>query len=251
MQAVGDGVTRFKPGEAVFGSAGMGMACHAEYRVFRETGAVAAKPPKLSHREAAALPFGAQTALAFLRDKAGLRPGERVLVIGASGAVGCAAVQIAKALGAVVTAVTSARNADLVRGLGADAVVEYDRTPLVASSDRYDVIVDTVGEAGWAALKPLFAEKGRLAAVAASLPDMLRAGIINLSGGRRIVVGDPGESRALVEEIAALAEAGALRPVIDSVFPLDDVVKAHARVDTRRKVGAVVMEISPDPAIDG
>lgn len=246
VEAAGVGVTRFRAGDAVFGSAGMGMACHAEYRVLRESAAIAAKPKGLSHVEAAALPFGAQTALAFLRDKAGVKAGERVLVIGASGAVGSAAVQIGKALGATVTAVTSSRNAGRVRALGADAVIEYDRTPVAAWSRPFEVIVDTVGEAGWSALKPLLTGNGRLAAVVASMPDLLRAAWLNLAGHQRIVAGDPGESRQLMEDIAAFAETGALRPVIDGTFPFDDIVKAHARVDTRRKVGAVIVEMVPD-----
>ncbi len=245
VEAVGEGVTRFKAGDAIFGSAGMGMGCHSEYRVFKETAALALKPENLSHLEAAAMPFGAQAALGFLQDKAALKPGERLLVIGGSGAVGSAAVQLGRAMGAEVTAVTSSRNADLVRSLGAQKVIAYDRTPLVTAAERYDVIADTVGEAGHGSLRPLLADGGRLAAIAASLPELLRAIVTNPFSRKRILVGDPGESAVLMNEIATRAQSSALRPLIDSVFSFDDIVKAHARVDTRRKVGAVVLDMMP------
>ena len=245
VKAVGDGVTRFKPGDAVFGSAGFKMGCHAEFRVFPQTASIAAKPDNLSHAQAAALPFGGQTALAYLRDKAALKSGERVLVVGASGAVGSAAVQIAKALGAHVTGVCSARNADLIRSLGADAVVAYDQTDLARLAQRFDLIVDAVGNSGYPGLKHLLDERGRFLAIVAGLPEMLRAAVVNLRGGHRLIVGDGGESAALVSDLAGMAATGVLRPVIESVHSFADIVRAHARVDTRRKVGAVIVEMGP------
>ncbi|MBK8458298.1 MAG: NAD(P)-dependent alcohol dehydrogenase [Phyllobacteriaceae bacterium] len=243
VETVGEGVTRFKPGDAVFGSSGFKMGCHAEFRVFPQTASIAAKPENLSHAQAAALPFGGQTALTYLRDKAALKSGERVLVVGASGAVGSATVQIAKALGAHVTGVCSARNADLVRSLGADAVVAYDKTDLMTLGQRFDVIVDAVGDPGYRGLEQLLTEQGRFLAIVAGLPEMLRAAVVNMSGGRRLIVGDGGEGAALVSDLAGMAATGVLRPVIDSVHSFADIVRAHARVDTRRKVGAVIVEM--------
>lgn len=244
VESVGEGVERFRPGDAVFGSSGFKMGCHADYRVFKETSSIAAKPANLSHVEAAALPFGGQTALAYLRDKARLSTGERVLVIGASGAVGVAATQIAKAFGAQVTGVTSSRNADLVRSLGALAVAEYDLTDIAKLADRFDVIVDAVGDRGYGVLKHLLTDKGRFLAIVAGLPDMLRAAYVNLRGGPRLIVGDAGESREMIETLAGLANDGRLKPVIDSVFPLERIVEAHARVESRRKVGAVIVDMT-------
>jgi len=244
VEAVGEGVTSVSPGDAVFGSAGIRMGCHVDYRVLKQTASIAAKPAMLSHVEAAALPFGGQTALAYLRDKARLKSGERVLVVGASGAVGVMAVQIAKALGAQVTAVCSARNAELVRGLGADRVLAYDTADVAGLDQSFDVIVDTVGAPGPRGLTHLLAENGRFLAIVAGLPDMLRAAFINLAGRRRVIAGDAGESAVLIADLGAMASAGALRPVIDSVFAFEDIVRAHARVDTRRKTGAVIVDLA-------
>ena len=246
VEAVGGDVSRYRVGDAVFGSGGMRMGCHAEFRTFRETDSISAKPEHLSHREAAALPFGGQTALAFLRDKGKVKAGERVLVIGASGAVGCQAVQIARALGADVSAVTSIGNSDLVRSLGAATVIAHDRSDPLVQDRTYDVIVDTVGQHTYPALRHLLAERGRLLAIAAGLPDMLRSLVVNSVGRHRLLVGEAGESAALMADLAAMASSGAIRPVIDSVFPFPEIVAAHARVETRRKVGAVVVEMVPD-----
>ncbi|MFZ1680470.1 MAG: NAD(P)-dependent alcohol dehydrogenase [Rhizobiaceae bacterium] len=243
VEAVGEGVARFRPGDAVFGSAGGKSGCHADYRVVAENGPVAPKPPGLSHREAAALPFGVQTALVYLRAMGGLKSGESVLVIGASGAVGVGAVQIAHALGARVTGVCSSRNARLVREIGADSVIEYDRADPLAGEARYDMIVDTVGDARIPALRRLARDGGRILLLAAGLPGMARAAIGNLFGRRRLITGEAKESRQAMQEVADMAGSGAIRPVIDSVFAFDDIVRAHARVDTRHKVGAVIVEM--------
>lgn len=253
VDAVGAKVTAFQVGDAVFGSAGMGMGCHADYKVLDETGALALKPDALSHVEAASLPFGAQTALAYLRDKGKLQAGERVLVVGASGAVGSSAVQIARHLGARVTAVTSAGNAGLVRDLGASDVLAYDVPHPKADPGPYDMIVDTVGAAAYPDLRGRLAPRGRLLAIAAGLPEMMRAVGVNLFGRHKLVVGEAGESATLMRDIAAMAATGAIRPVIDRVLPFAEIVAAHARVESRRKVGAVVVtmtgQASPSPVL--
>ena len=242
VEAAGQGAA-FKPGDAVFGSAGFKMGCHAEYRVFGAKASIAAKPENLSHNQAAALVFGGQTALAYLRDKGGLKSGERLLVIGASGAVGGSAVQIGKALGAHVTGVCSASNADLVKSHGADEVIAYDRTDVKSLGQRFDVILDAVGDPGYPGLQHLLAEHGRFLAVVAGLPEMLRAVRVNLSGRHKLIVGDAGESAALIADLAGMASRGELKPSIDSVFAFADIVKAHERVDTGRKTGAVIVEM--------
>lgn len=242
VEAAGEGAV-FKPGDAVFGSTGIKMGCHAEYRVFGAKASVAAKPEHLSHRQAAAMVFGGQTALAYLRDKGGLKSGERLLVIGASGAVGGSAVQIGKALGAHVTGVCSARNADLVKSQGADEVIAYDRTDVKSLGQRFDVILDAVGDPGYPGLKHVLAERGRFLAVIAGLPDMLRAVRVNLSGRHKVIAGSFDESAALVADLADMASRGELKPSIDSVFVFADIVKAHERVDTGRKTGAVIVEM--------
>lgn len=246
VDAVGAKVTAFRVGDAVFGSAGMRMGCHADYKILDETAALARKPDALSHVDAAAIPFGAQTALGYLRDKGKLRAGERVLIVGASGAVGSSAVQIARHLGAEVTAVTSARNAGLVRDLGASTVIAYDDPGQKADPGRYDMIIDTVGAAGYPAYRDRLAAGGRLLAIAAGLPEMLRAVRVNLAGRHKIVVGEAGESAILMRDTAAMVDAGAIRPLIDRVLPFAEIVEAHARVESRRKVGAVVVVMTDE-----
>jgi NADPH:quinone reductase-like Zn-dependent oxidoreductase len=247
VAALGPGVTQFAVGDAVVAFPGVGLASHAEYRVMPADGRIIAKPKALSFEEAAAMCFGGATALHFLRDAARVRRGERVLVIGASGAVGSAAVQIAKAQGALVDAVTSAANRNLVLGLGAERVIDYAVQDFAAGGPAYDVILDTVGAAtpahGLSALLP----GGRLVLIVASLPDMLLS-LKPPGGGRRIIVGPAKETRELLETLAAMADAGQFRPVIDGVWPFERIAEAHARVGSGRKRGSVVLTVESDQA---
>lgn len=241
VERLGAGVTKYAPGDEVCVSPGWKMGCHAEYVVIAEDAMVAAKPANLDFAEAGSLAFGGATALWFLR-KAELRPGERLLVVGASGAVGSAAVQIGKALGAVVTGVASGGNLELVRGLGADAVIDYTTTDFAAGGAQYDLILDTTGSAPYRRVKPILAPNGRLLLVLAGLGEML-FGNIGTSDGHKVVTGTPPDDPVLYREVVALAAAGQFRPLIDSRYTLDQIVAAHARVDTGRKRGSVVVEI--------
>lgn len=242
VEAVGPAVTRFKVGDPVIGFAGAAMGCHAEFRCFPEDGLIVHKPANLSFEEAAALPFGATTAIDFLR-RAKLKAGERVLVNGASGGVGTALVQIAKHQGAHVTGVCSAANAELVRSLGADQVLDYAREDFTREGTRYDVIVDTVGNAPYRRSRAALAPGGRLALVLATLADNLGAMWVGLTTRHRVVGGPanvrPDDLRALAE----LAATGALRPVIDRRFPFEQIAGAHRHVDAGHKRGNVVVTL--------
>ncbi len=240
IDATGAGATSYAEGDAVFGSTGMKMGAHAEYIVLPETGALAPMPHVLSYPEAAALPFGATTALQFLRDKAKLRSGERLCVVGASGAVGAAALQIGRWMGAHVTAVCSAVNADLVRDLGAQAVIAHDEADPFAKPDRFDVILDCIGRAPLGQRMAALAPGGRLLLVYSGLSQMLAAPQLR-GGGRRAIGGVASETAADMARIAELVETGALRPLIDSRYPLDRIAAAYDRVATGRKRGAVVL----------
>lgn len=240
VERVGDGVTRFAVGEAVCVSPGWAMGCHAEYVKISENGMIAPKPANLDFAEAASLSFGGSTALWFLR-KAQLKAGEHVLVVGASGAVGSAAVQIARALGARVAGVTSSANVDLVRSIGAETVIDYTQTDLVAEGGSYDVILDTTGTAPYKRVQPILAPGGRQLAILASPIDMLFGGF-GTAKGHKVVTGTPPDDAALFADVVALGASGAFRPLIDSRYALDDIVAAHARVDTGRKRGSVVVE---------
>jgi NADPH:quinone reductase-like Zn-dependent oxidoreductase len=244
VEAVGAEVTRFAPGDEVIVMRGARFGCHAEYVTVPEGGEVAPKPRNLSFDEAAAVVFGGHTAVRYL-DQVEIGAGTEVLVNGASGAVGSAVVQLAAARGATVTAVTSARNAELVRSLGAARVVDYEREDFAApgTPGRYDVIVDCVGNAPFDRVVHLVRPGGALLLVIADLPAMLAAGRQSRRSGIRVEHrgGDMGAEG--MARLAALAEAGELRPVIDRTYDLDEVVEAHRYVDTGRKRGSVVLRV--------
>jgi NADPH:quinone reductase-like Zn-dependent oxidoreductase len=242
VRSVGAKVTRWKPGDAVFALTGMSMGAHAELCVLREDGAVARKPDAVSFEEAATLAFGGTTALDFFR-RAKLAAGERVLINGASGAVGAAAVQIAKARGAHVTAVCSARNEELVRSLGADAVIDYAREDFCDGSTRYDLVMDAVGNAPYRRSKRALTDRGRLLLVVADLWQILGSAWINATSKHRVIAGSAPETPEDVQALSAMVDARELRPVIDHVFAFDEIRSAHERADSGHKRGSVVVTV--------
>lgn len=245
VMAVGEAVTSFKVGDPVFAFPGGRMGCHAEYRCMPANGAVAIKPSTLSYQQAAALSFGGFTMLDFFR-RGNLRKGDRVLVNGASGTVGTAAVQLAKHAGAHVTGVCSAANLELVRSIGADRAIDYACKDFTRQGETYDVIVDTAGTAPFARSGAALANGGRLLLVNASLADLLAAPWQSLTSGKRVVAGPADERVEYVHELAELAASGAFRPVIDRTYPLERIVDAHRHVDQGRKKGSVVVVLPAD-----
>ena len=181
---MGKAVTRWKPGDQVFAFSDLRMGCHVEWKCMPEDGAVVAKPANLTHEEAASLSFGGTTALTYLR-KGKIQRGDRVLVNGASGGVGTAAVQLAKHFGAHVTGVCSGGNFELVRSLGADALIDYTKEDFTKNGETYDIIVDTAGTAPFSRSKRSLRKGGRLLQVLGGLPDLLRAPWISLTTTRR------------------------------------------------------------------
>jgi NADPH:quinone reductase-like Zn-dependent oxidoreductase len=244
IDAVGAGVTRFQIGDPVLAFPGFAMGSHAEFLVMRANGCVAPKPTHLSFEEAAALPFGGMTALDFLR-RGKVRAGERVLVNGASGNVGSAAVQLSKHLGAHVTAVCSATNATLVRSLGADEVIDYATCDFAVGKESYDVILDSVGNAPYRRVQRVLAPRGRLLAVLADLSAMLGAVFVGGKNSHRVVVGPASERVEDLLAIIELAEQGKFSPVIDQRFPFERLVDAYRVVDSGRKKGSVVVWLDP------
>jgi NADPH:quinone reductase-like Zn-dependent oxidoreductase len=242
VEAIGSNVRRFAKGDEVFADTGSRLGAHAEYKVMRWNAAIARKPKRLSLREAAAIPFGGTTALAFLRDKAKLVRGETVLINGASGAVGCAAVQLAKHLGAKVTAVCSTANIALVSSLGADRVIDYTARDFAKSRATYDVIMDNVGTAPWARAKNRLNPCGRLLCVVATLPQMIGA-IVPKRHGKKVICGMASADAAMLQFLSELVDAGHYRPVIDRSFPLERIAEAHAYCDTGRKKGSVLIDL--------
>jgi len=243
IESVGKDVTKFQVGDQVFAFSGAGMGCHAEYKCMKQDGPVAKKPANLTYEQAAALSFGGTTALDFLR-RAKLVRGERVLVNGASGCVGTAAVQIAKHFGAEVTGVCSAANVELVRSLGATRVIDYTSEDFTKNGETYDVIVDTVGTAPFARVQGSLKEGGRLLLVLGTLGDLLRAPWVSLTSTKKVVAGVAPERVEDLIVLAKLAEAGEFKPVIDRQYPLEQIAEAHRLVDSGRKKGNVVVSVS-------
>lgn len=246
IEAVGKDVTKFKIGDAVFAfpGASLGFGCHAEYRAMPEGGPIALKPANLSYEEAAALSFGGMTALDFLKTKGNIQRGEKVLVIGASGTVGSAAVQLAKHFGAEVTGVCSTASRELVKSIGADKVIDYSKEDFTRDGETYDIIFVAAGSAPFSRCKGSLKEKGRLLMVLAGLPDMLQIPWAALTSSKRVIAGPAAERAQDLLVIKELAEAGAFKPVIDRHYPLERIVEAHAHVDAGHKKGSVVITVA-------
>ena len=242
IESVGKDVSKFKVGDQVFAFSGAGMGCHAEYKCMPEDGAVAFKPPNLTYDEAAAISFGGTTALDFFR-RGKLQSGERVLVNGASGGVGTAAVQLAKHFGADVTGVCSTANVELVRSLGANHVVDYTKEDFTENGETYDVIVDTVGTAPFSRSKGSLKERGRLLLVLGGLPDVLRIPWVSMTSSKKVIGGPATERAEDLRFLAELAQAGEFKPVIDRRYPFEQIAEAHSYVDTGRKKGNVVITL--------
>ncbi|MHA6298426.1 NAD(P)-dependent alcohol dehydrogenase [Devosia sp. CAU 1758] len=242
VDAVGEGVTRFRRGEAIYAFPGGRMGAHAEYIALPETSPIARLPEGLNFHQAAALCFGGTTALHFLR-KAGLKAGETMLVLGASGAVGMALVQIGRHQGAVVTATTSSRNMDLVKSLGADRVIDYTTTDIGALPGRFDIVADAVGALDFTRAQILLKPDGRYLAIAGAVKEMLGS-LRKGPDGRRMIAGPAAESHEDVIELGRLAATGHYQPHIDKVFAFADMPAAHAYVDTGRKRGSVIIAVA-------
>jgi len=226
IESVGRDVTSFKPGDQVFGMDGFRAGTYAE-KVCWPSSALALRPANFTYEESAALPYGGLIASFFVR-RLKVQKGQRVLVYGASGAIGTSAVQLVRHLGAEVTGVCSTANLELVRSLGATSVIDYTKDDFTQSGRRYDVIFDAVGK--------------RKSAKA-----MLNAGAALASGGVSMSVDDafPRTKKSDLLVLKELAESGAFRPVIDRRYTLDEIVDAHRYVDLGHKKGNVVVTISP------
>jgi NADPH:quinone reductase-like Zn-dependent oxidoreductase len=244
VTTVGPAVTRFAVGDQVFGALAPRLGAHAEYVRVPDDGALARKPANLGHAEAAALVDG--TALCFLRDRARLGAGRSVLVNGASGSVGTSAVQLAKLLGATVTGVCSGPNTDLVRKLGADAVIDYTEADFTRTGQRYDVVFDVAGTSSFRRSRAALRPGGVYLTTAPSPTILLQMPWTARFGSRRAVVAFTGlrsarDKRTDLEHLRQLAEAGSLLPVVDATYPLDRIADAHRHVDRGHKRGNVVV----------
>ena len=225
VEHTGGNVTRFKPGDNIFAMTGMKFGGYAEYAVLKESGAIALMPATATFEQAAVLPFGGSTALYFLR-KAGVEdtPGQNVLIYGASGAVGTAAIQVATHFGARVTAVCSGQSAELVKSLGADQVIDYTTQDFLQSNEKYDIIVDAVGKISKKDCSTLLTNNGKYVTVGSMDVD--------------------NELSSDLELLATLYDTNKFHAVIDRTYPLEQIVDAHTYVDQGHKHGNVAITVS-------
>jgi NADPH:quinone reductase-like Zn-dependent oxidoreductase len=239
----GKGVARFKPGDQVFGSTGMAGGGHAQYACLHENAALAIKPDSLNWEEAAAIPFGANTALHYLQHLGKLQAGHKLLIIGASGSIGSAAVQLAKHFGAPVTAVCSGANAELVKSLGADKVIDYTKEDFTINAGTYDLIFDVVGATTFDRCKPLLGPQGVFLSCIMGLPDVARSVWTSIIGGTQMRGGVAINNPERMAYIAELAAARKLKPIIGRTYPLELIAQAFKHVERGHKKGNAVITV--------
>lgn len=248
VEAIGKDVTVFKVGDAVFGLDGSKLGAYAEYKCIAQDAGIVLKPDNLTFEEAAIIPNGALTAYTFLKKLADMQAGQTALIIGASGSVGSAAVQIAKYLGGQVTGVCSTGNIDLVKSLGADAVVDYTQVDYTQPGPTYDLIFDAVGASSFAACKPVLSPGGAYLAVAGGILEFWQMLRTSLLGNKKVVAGLASEKQADLVIIREMVAGGHLKPIIDRSYPLEEIVAAHRYVDAGHKKGNVVIHVAPAAA---
>jgi NADPH:quinone reductase-like Zn-dependent oxidoreductase len=242
IEAIGKNVKRFKTGDRVFAGAGTGFGANAEYICLPEEGAVAIKPINMTYEEAAAVPFGATTSLIFLRDKGKIQGGQKVLIYGASGAVGTAAVQLAKSFGAEVSGICSTANLELVKSLGADEVIDYTKEDFTKNGKTYDIVFDTVGKSPFSGCLRSLKQNGiYLRAVHIDIFSIIRGLWASMTSTKKVIGGIAIESKEDLNFLKDLIEAGKIKSVIDRRYPLEQAAEAHRYVEQGHKKGNVVI----------
>jgi NADPH:quinone reductase-like Zn-dependent oxidoreductase len=217
---------------------------HAQYACLPEKGSLALKSDSLSWEEAVAIPFGANTALYFLRDLGKVRAGQELLIIGASGSIGSAAVQLAKHFGATVTAVCSSANVEMVKSLGADNVIDYTNEDFTENGQTYDLIFDIVGATTFDRCQRSLNPHGVFLQNIIGLTDIVRIIWTSIAGGKKLRGGVAMENAERMNFIAGLAAAGKLKPVIDRIYPLERIAEAFKYVEQGHKKGNVVITVA-------
>ena len=240
IEAVGKDVTLFKQGDQVFGAPLM-FGAYAEYICVRENKLITKKPVNLSFEEAAAVSFGGLTALRYLRDLGKIQNGQKVLIYGASGGGGTAAVQLAKYYGAEVTGVCSTANLDMVKSLGADKVIDYTREDFTQSGETFDVIFETVDKVSFSRCRDSLKQGGQMLLAVAGLPQLLLMLWCSIFSDKKIKAGPAPQKIEDLNFLKELVEAGKYKVVIDRGYSMDQIVDAHRYVDTGHKKGNVVI----------
>jgi NADPH:quinone reductase-like Zn-dependent oxidoreductase len=243
VERAGKDVARFKKGDRVVASTGMACGGHAQYACLPENGALASMPDALSWEEAVAIPFGANAALYYLRDLGKIQAGQELLIIGASGSIGSAGVQLAKHFGATVTAVCSGANVELVRSLGADKVIDYTRDDFTRNGNTYDLIFDVVGAMTFDGCRNSLKPNGVFLQNIMELSDIVRALWTSITSRKKIKGGVAINNLQRMNSIVELVRAGTLKPVIDRSYPLERISEAFKYVEQGHKKGNVVITV--------
>ena len=242
IEAVGKAVKLFKAGDDVFGYRGQNMGANAEYICMPENGLVAIKPANMSYEEAAVVPYGALTALNLLRT-VNIQRGQKILINGASGAIGSAAVQLAKHYGADVTGVCGTPRLAFVKSLGADKVIDYTKEDFTKNGETYDLIFDILGRSSFAQCKNLLNPNGRYLLASFKMKQLLQMLWTSKVGDKKVICALSGEKIADLHSIKELIEAGKLRSVIDKRYPLEQTAEAHRYMESGNKKGNVVITV--------
>jgi NADPH:quinone reductase-like Zn-dependent oxidoreductase len=242
VEAVGAHVSRFRPGDSVFGYRGQAMGCYAEYLCMPAEGMLAPMPQQLSFAQAVVVPYGALTALTLLR-RLNIQPGQRVLVNGASGRIGAFALQIAKHLGANVTGVCGTERLNYVAALGADYVIDYTREDFTRGGQPYDLIIDVLGRSSFAACQRVLTPTGIYFPVSFKLPAVWQMLRTRRASGRRVHLGISDEKPADMATIGTMLEAGTLKAMVDRWFSLEEAADAHRYYESGSRAGNVAIVI--------
>jgi NADPH:quinone reductase-like Zn-dependent oxidoreductase len=243
IESVGKDVKLFRKGDQVFGQTGLSLGANVEYKCLPEDGPLAIKPSNLTYEESATIPFGGNTALEFFR-KGNISNGQKVLIYGASGSLGTAAVQLAKYFGAEVTGVCSTTNVELVRSLGTDNMIDYTKEDFTKNGLTYDIIFDTLGKSPFSGCVKSLTSKGiYLRAVHMSLSPVVRGLWTSLISSKKVIGGGVTERKENLVFLKTLIETGKLKPVIDRRYPFEQIAEAHKYVDEGHKKGNVVITV--------
>jgi NADPH:quinone reductase-like Zn-dependent oxidoreductase len=251
VETVGKNVTSFKTGDRVFGETTLGFSTNAEFVAVPENGVILPMPENMSYAEGATYGDGHVTSLNFLKEIAQIKPDQKVLINGASGSLGTAAVQLAKFFGAEVTGVTSTRNVGLVKSLGADHVIDYTKKDFTKVNETYDVIFDTVGKSSFSKSKKILSESGLYVSPVLKfslLLQMMRTSVFSKKKAKFAATGlrSDAELKSMINELVEIFKEGRLKTVIDRQYPLEKVAEAHTYIASGHKKGNVVIIIESE-----